>query len=270
MELFPEIKTIAEYQNWLPQLGHAVLILVAFWLGNILVRWILRAILSRTKVHQELITILIDNVLWVGIWIAGFVTAFRTFGVDLNSALASIGFLSVAVGFAAKDSLGNIIAGMMIFWDKPFQVGEWIEVEGQLGQVKYITVRSTRIKTLDNTYIILPNQTIINSPLINHSAHGAIRIKIPVSIGYDQSIDWARHTLLELPKDIAAISKEPEPDVVVSNLGDSGIELQLRVWLNDVSKERAIRYQLQEEIRKAFGDVDIEIPYPHRTVIMKK
>ncbi|MEZ4180277.1 MAG: mechanosensitive ion channel family protein [Candidatus Doudnabacteria bacterium] len=271
MEFLPyEIEKITQFDLWLPKALGFIGVLVVFWALNYVLRKILKAVLYRTKVHRELIVILVDNVLWLVLWITAFVVAFDYINVDVNAALAGIGFFGVAIGFAAKDSLGNIVAGMMIFWDKPFQVGEWIEVDEKFGQVKTITVRSTRIRTLDNTFIIIPNQTIINSALINHSAEGATRVKIAVSISYDQSIDWARQTLLLLPKEIPFILQEPAPDVIVSNLGDSGVELQLRIWLDDVSKERSVRFKLQELIRKAFAEVDIEIPYPHQTVILKQ
>lgn len=270
MEFLPILDKLIQYHIWLPKLGFAILILFGYWIGNLVVRKILKFILLRAKVNHELVSILIDSILWLVIWLIAFVTIFDYFGLDVTGALAGIGFLGVAIGFAARDSLGNIIAGMMIFWDKPFQVGEWIEIEGRLGQVKHITVRSTRIRTLDNTYIIIPNQTIINSPLINHSAYGATRVKIEIGIGYNQAIDLARKTLLKLPKNIETILKDPEPDVIVSSFGESAIELQLRVWIDDVRNERAIRFELQEQISKAFNKAGIEIPYPTRTVFMKK
>jgi small conductance mechanosensitive channel len=261
---------ITRLTEMLPQLMDAALVLFAFWLFNTIVRWFLRLSFLKASVHSSLVEILIDNVLWILIWIVALIVAANQLGVDLFASLTGVGFLSVAIGFAAKDSLGNIIAGMQIFWDKPFAVGDWIEVEDRFGEVKDITVRTTRIRTLDNTYIIIPNQTIINSPLINHSINGATRIKIVFSIGYGESIDWARQTLLEITSNIQYVLQDPAPDLIVRDLGESGMEMQLRVWLDDMSKEQRVRYKLNEEVRKALGDAQIEIPYPHRTIIMKK
>ncbi len=261
---------ITEIINMGPELINAALILFGFWLFNVVVRWFLRAAFKKANVHSSLVEILIDNVLWLVIWLIAFVVAANYLGLDLLAALTGVGFLSVAVGFAAKDSLGNILSGMLIFWDKPFLVGHWIEVNDRFGEVQDITVRSTRIRTLDNTFIVIPNQNIINSPLINHSINGATRIKIEFSIGYNESIDWTRQTLLEITDSIPEVLQDPAPDVIVRDLGESGIEMQLRVWLTDMSKEQRIRYKLNEEVRKALGDAQIEIAYPHRTVILKK
>lgn len=266
-----EIASVAtKFSEILPELFNAVLILFGFWLLNVIVRWFLRHTLNKASVHSSLAEILVDNILWALIWVIAFVIAANYLGVDLFASLTGVGFLSVAIGFAAKDSLGNIIAGIQIFWDKPFAVGDWIEVEGKFGEVKDITVRTTRIRTLDNTYIIIPNQTIINYPLVNHSVNGATRIKILFTIGYQESIDWTRQTILDIASNIQYVLADPAPDVIVRDLGESGIEMQLRVWLDDMSKEQRVRYKLNEEVRKALGDAQIEIPYPHRTVIMKK
>lgn len=266
-----DITSIAiKFSEILPELFNAVLILFGFWLVNVIIRWFLRHALNKADVHSSLAEILIDNILWAILWVVAFVTAANYLGLDLLASLTGVGFLSVAVGFAAKDSLGNIISGIQIFWDKPFSVGDWIEVEGKFGEVKDITVRTTRIRTLDNTYVIIPNQTIINYPLVNHSVNGSTRIKILFTIGYMESIDWTRQTLLQITDSVPEVLQDPAPDVIVRDLGESGIEMQLRVWLNDMSKEQRVRYKLNEEVRKALGDAQIEIPYPHRTVILKK
>ncbi len=261
---------VTKFTEMLPQLMDAALVLFGFWLFNVIVRWFLRHAFIKASVHSSLVEILIDNVLWAIIWVIAMVTAASYLGIDILATLTGVGFLSVAIGFAAKDSLGNIIAGIQIFWDKPFAVGDWIEVEDKFGEVNDITVRTTRIRTLDNTYVIIPNQTIINSPLINHSINGATRIKIYFTIGYHESIDWTRQTILDIASGVQYVLSDPAPDVIVRNLGESGIEMQLRVWLEDMSKEQRVRYKLNEEVRKALGDAQIEIPYPHRTVIMKK
>ena len=266
-----EITSIAtKFSEILPELFNAVLVLFGFWLFNVIVRWFLRHALNKANVHSSLAEILIDNILWAIIWLIALVVAANYLGLDLFASLTGVGFLSVAIGFAAKDSLGNIVAGIQIFWDKPFSVGDWIEVEEKFGEVVDITVRTTRIRTLDNTFVVIPNQMIINSPLVNHSINGATRIKILFSIGYGESIDWTRQTLLEITGSVPEVLSDPAPDVIVRDLGESGIEMQLRVWLNDMSKEQRVRFKLNEEVRKALGDAQIEIPYPHRTIIMKK
>ncbi len=263
----------SELINSLPKFSlflEAGFVLLVFWIINIILRFALLNILRIAKFNVNLVELLIDDILWLIIWVVAIAFALSRLGVNLSNTFAGVGFIGVAVGLAAKDSIGNIISGVLIFWDKPFAVGDWIEIENKFGQVKDITMRTTRIQTRDNTYVIVPNQNIINSALINHSVGGPTRIKAKVSIGYNESIDWARKVLLEITASMPEVLSKPEPDVIVKDLGESGIELELRVWLDQMAKEQFVHYKLNEEIRKALGDAQIEIPYPYQNVVIKK
>jgi small-conductance mechanosensitive channel len=206
---------------------------------------------------------LIDNVYRFAILIFGFVMAADQVGINVGAALAGIGVVGLAVGFAAQDTLANVIAGFLIFMDKPFEVDDWVTVGGQYGVVSSITMRSTRIRTNNNTYVVIPNKTIIDEVLVNHSKHGATRVDVPVGIAYKESIPRAREVLLRAVAEIDGVAEEPSPDVVVTEMGASSINLEVRVWIDQASVERPVFFRVMEASKLALDEAGIEIPYPH-------
>lgn len=220
--------------------------------------------------EEKLIELLIDKVYSTTIIILGLVMAASQLGVNVGAALAGLGVVGIAIGFAAQDTLANVIAGFMIFWDKPFGLGDWITVEQKYGMVTNITLRTTRIRTRSNTFIVIPNKTIIDEMIVNHSKHGESRIDIPVGIAYKESIDEARNVLLKAVSSIDGVMSEPEPDVVIDELGDSSVNMRVRVWVEIAEREKPVFFQCIEACKKALDEAGIEIPFPQRDVHMKK
>lgn len=247
----------------LPDIAAALFILFIFRLGFRLSRKPLKLVLERAGFHENLIKLLIDNVYKSILLFLGVVMAGGQIGINIGAMLAGFGVAGIAIGFAAQDSLANTIAGFMIFWDKPFEVGDWITVSDQYGQANRITLRSTRIKTNNNTYVVIPNKRVIDEVLVNHSKHGATRIEVPVGIAYKEKIPAARQVLLEKMKNIDGILKNPAPDVVVSQLGASSVDMIVRVWIGDAKDEKPVFYRVMEQSKLALDAAGIEIPYPH-------
>ena len=193
----------------------------------------------------------------------GIIMAGGQIGINIGALLAGFGVAGIAIGFAAQDSLANTISGFLIFWDKPFEVGDWITVADQYGQATEVTLRSTRIRTLNNTYVVIPNKNMIDEMLVNHSKHGSTRIEIPIGIAYKENIPEARKVILKKIQEIEIILKEPVPDVVVTQLGSSSVDMFVRVWINDAKNEKPVFYRVMEESKLALDTAGIEIPYPH-------
>lgn len=249
--------------TYLPAVFAALVVLTVFWLLYRLTRIPLKAVLERAGLHSALVSTLVDNVYKLTILVFALVMAAGQLGINVAAALAGIGVAGLAIGFAAQDSLANIIAGFTIFLDKPFQVGEWIHVAGQTGEVSGITMRSTRIRTVNNTYVIIPNQKIINEVLVNHSKHGATRVDVPVGIAYKEYIPKAREVLLQAISGVEGVLAEPAMDVVVDALGGSSVDLRVRVWIEDASQQAAVFARVVEASKLALDAAGIQIPYPH-------
>ncbi len=226
-----------------------------------------RKLLLRSKVQDAFARLLIDNVYKTIIFVATIITAAGQLGINLTAPLAGLGIAGIAIGFAAQDSLSNIIAGFLIFFDKPFKVRDYVTLGDHYGRVEQITMRSTRIRTQDNKYVVIPNKKIIDEVLVDHSTNGDTRLVIPVTIEYGASIDEARRAILEALDKIEGILKKPEPDVVVESLADSGVLLQARYWIANASEERKYHFAGTEAVKTALDSAGVAMAYPHIKVV---
>lgn len=248
---------------FLPQLLAAMLVMAVFWLLFRVTRRPLRAILLRADFQETLVRLMVDNLYRYSLMVIGLVMAASQLGIDVAAALAGIGIAGIALGFAAQDSVANVISGIMIFWDKPFVVGDWIKVEGEYGKVANITLRTTRIRTNRNTWVVIPNKTIIDAVLENFSKKGELRLDIPVGIAYKEDIRAAREVLLDAVRSLPDVMKQPEPDVVVESLGDSSVNLLVRVWIERADGLPRGTAAVVEASKLALDAAGIQIPFPH-------
>lgn len=248
---------------FLPRLGLAALVLAAFWVVFRVTKGPLSLILQKSGLQAVLVSLLIEKIYRLALILFGLVMAASQVGINVAAALAGLGVAGIAIGFAAQDLLSNIIAGFVIFIDKPFKVGDLIHVENEYGSVTDITLRSTRIRTRQNTYVVIPNKHIIDAVVINHSKHGETRVDVPVGIAYKENIPNARRVLLDAVSDVEHVVDDPAPTVVVDVLGGSSVNLLVRVWIRDAERERPVYYAVMEASKLALDAANIQIPYPH-------
>lgn len=249
--------------GYIPDVVVACAVLIGFWLFYRVSSLAIRGLLTRSGIHTTLISMLVDNVYRYTVLGFGIIMAADQIGVNVGAALAGIGVVGIAVGFAAQDTLSNIIAGFLIFLDKPFMVGDWLHVADQVGEVAEITMRTTRIRTKNNTWVVIPNKKIIDEVLVNHSKHGETRLDVPIGIAYKEHIPQAREVLLQAVQSIEGIVTKPEPQVVVTGLGASSVDLEVRVWISVASNEPPLYTKVLEVSKLALDEAGIEIPFPH-------
>ncbi len=255
--------------GYLPDVIAAVVILLFFWILFRLTRGSIKTVLRRIGFHETLVKMLVDSIFRVTLFIIAFIMAASQIGINVGAALAGLGVAGLALSFAAQDSLANIIAGFLVFIDKPFEVGDRISVADQYGRVSSITMRSTRIRTNNNTYVIIPNKKIIDEVLVNHSKHGETRVEVPVGIAYKEDVRAARKVLLEAIHGIDGVAEEPEPDVVVTELGDSSVNMNVRVWITKADDEKPVFFRVMEASKIALDEAGIEIPFPHLQLFLE-
>jgi small conductance mechanosensitive channel len=246
-----------------PKLLAAFLVMLAFWGLLKITQPPLRSVLRRADFADALVHLLIDNVYRLVLLGFGLIMAASQLGINVGAALAGVGVAGIAIGFAAQDSVANTIAGFLIFWDKPFQVGHIVSTQGEYGEVASITMRTTRIRTPNNTYVVLPNRKIIEDVLINHSMFGHTRVDVPIGIAYKERVDAAREVLLTVARDQPDVLSDPAPEIVMTDLGDSSVNLQIRVWISDARLERPVLVRVLEASKTALDTAGIEIPFPH-------
>ncbi|PSQ73486.1 MAG: mechanosensitive ion channel family protein, partial [Bacteroidetes bacterium QH_1_64_81] len=189
-------------------------------------------------------------------------------GVNIAVLIGGIGIAGIVAGFAARDSLENFIAGVTVLVDKPFGVGDYIKVDDQYGQVDEITLRSTRLRTVRNRIMVLPNTEMIKEKVMNHTKRNVLRLDIPFGIAYKERPDEAREVLLPIVEDDDRILSDPSPTAVVTEMDDSSVNMLLRFYLRDPSQEVSMRWEYTEKVRETLRDADIEIPFPHRQLFL--
>ena len=195
----------------------------------------------------------------------------KHFNYDILSLVTALGVGSLAIGLAAKDTLANMISGFTLMLDRPFRIGDRIQLGTQVGDVVDIGLRSTKIKGLDNTFLIIPNAELCNSTLINQAfpdLKGKGRIN--VGIGYGADVARAKELLVQCAASVPAVLSDPPPEAFFVNFGDSSLNLSLFFWVDDYTKLFPTTDQINCAINTCFQDNGINIPYPTRTVLYEK
>ena len=204
-------------------------------------------------------------VVFVGIAIA---FGFAGYGNFLQSLATVAAAATLAIGFAMQDVLANFVAGVFIFTDKPFKIGDWIEWDGNSGVVEDISFRVTRVRTFDNELLTVPNSQLTDGVIKNPVAKGQLRLQVPFGIGYEDDIERANEIILEEAHAHPDILDDPAPSVRLTDLGDSSVVLKSRIWIDDPSRADFVktRGQYVTAVKKRFDEEGIDIPYPNRTL----
>ena len=197
---------------------------------------------TSTKI-DDVIFDLLKRFSTVIIYVAAILQVLKVLGADIMPFVAGAGVAGIAIGFAAKDTLSNLIAGVLLLIDRPFEVGDRIEVwsapanSATWGDVIDIGLRATRIKTTDNIIIVIPNNEIMMRDIINYTTiTDEIRVRIPIGIAYDADVKKAKEVISNISLELEWVMKEPEPKVVVKTFGDSAVNLEARIWISDPRK----------------------------------
>lgn len=215
---------------------------------------------------------LFDNVAKVIIFGVGIYAVFVIWKIDMTAWLASAGIVGIAVGFAAKDTLSNLFAGVFILADGPYKVGDYVVLDrGDRGKVTHIGLRSTRILTRDDVEVTIPNSIIGNSTIINQSGGSSekLRIRVKVGVAYGTDIDQVREILLAVAGNESLVCSTPEPRVRFRVFGASSLDLELLCWVPKPEYRGRVIDALNTAIYKQFARFEIEIPYAKQDLYIK-
>ena len=243
--------------------------LLVFVIGIKVARWIAgiaERALTRAEVEPTA-ALFLRKVAYVILLVLLILTALSVLQVPMTSAFAVLGAAGLGIGLALKDSLSNIASGVMLVTLKPFKVGDVVTINGETGKVEAVSIFQTRIRNADNQVIVLPNSLITTDSIINMTPDTMRRIELVIGIGYDDDIDLARKTALEVIHADQRVLAEPAPDVLVYALGDNSVNLGIRCHAGNADYFAA-KCELTERIKKAFDREGISIPYPQRDVHM--
>ncbi len=245
-----------------------VMAIVVLIVGLIVIKWITKTMVKLMKkrdMNESLIPFLksLANILLKAMLI---ISVMGMVGIQMTSFIAVLGAAGLAVGLALQGTLQNFAGGVMILLFKPYEVGNFIEAQGFMGTVKEIQIFTTVLLTPDNRKVIIPNSPLATGSITNFSAMPTRRIDFSFGIGYTDDIDKAKEILLKMAeKDDRIIKDENPPAVMVESLGDSSVNLKLRVWLNS-EDYWDVFFDYTEGAKKKFDAASISIPFPQRDV----
>ena len=208
----------------------------------------------------------VENTIKVVLWVILIILVLANMGVDVSALIAGLGIMGFVVGFALKDTLGNLAAGVFILFHKPFRVGDWINIDGVVGGVERVGVAACTLSSPDGTKIVIPNSKIWGGVIQNYHGNKIRKIfNLDIGISYSDDIGKAIKIIKDILKKDKRVLKDPEPQVVVKSLGDNSVNIAVRPA---VSKDDywGVYFDIIREIKEQFDRKGITIPFPQRTV----
>ena len=219
---------------------------------------------------------LIIFVFRAAVWFGGLYLALSELGIELFGVLASLAVFSLIIGLAMQQTLGNIVNSFMLALDQPFEVGDRIEVEGKIGSVVSVGILSTKILTHEENLVVIPNNSLVNSTVINHARGGGdgvgrrISLVQDIGVGYGEDIAHVKYTVLKLMRECPYVISKPEPRVLLIELGEYAKIFRMYGWVEDYSDEFVARDWLLKSVDERFSSEGIEIPFPTAVEIAGK
>jgi small conductance mechanosensitive channel len=242
----------------------AILILVlGHWLMKFVTHWIERA-MTRAQVEPT-VTRFISHVSYFILLIVVVIIALGQLGIQTTSLLAMLSAAGLAIGLALQGSLTNFASGLLLILFRPIKQGDFVRAAGVEGTVQEVQILTTTLHTADNLRLTVPNSKIMQDTITNYSVTPTRRMQLTVGVSYDDDLQQVKHVLAALVAEESRILTEPAPVIGVSTLGESNIDFMIQVWVQRADVQK-VRFGLLEQIKLAFDQHGISIPYPQRTL----
>ncbi len=271
-----DLQWVAKMQEWLITNGASFLVDIVVFLiiivaGRFAIRAIcnvVRAMLKRSKRVHEALENFAVNVLNKVLWLVLLMIALPRLGVDIAPLIAGLGVTGFIVGFAFQETLGNLAAGLMITINAPFKKGDYVEAAGHAGFIDEINMMATAMITIDNKRIVIPNSKVWGTPIVNYTALDKRRVDLVVGISYSTDIEKAREVIGRVLEANDLVLDDPAPDIEVVEMADSSVNLAVRPWCR-TEHYWDVFFSVNREIKKAFDEHEIEIPFPQLDVHLR-
>lgn len=266
------IETIQLIPNYIVKFAPSILLaLIIFIVGRIIVRKASSGTVKATEkipnIDATLARFFGSLVLFVGMG-AVIIMALSAMKINLAFMATIIAALVLALGFALQESLGDFASGIMLALFRPFKVGDQVEVAGETGVVLETGLFSTRLVTRDNIAISVGNGAIFGGTIKNYFHDGKLRLDTDIGVSYDADLDKSISTILAAVKDNPRVHQDPAPWAKVTSLGDSSVNIQLRLW-SDAEDHRKLKMEISQPIKRALDKAGIEIPYEHCSIVKR-
>lgn len=243
-------------------------LVVGYLVAGVVSRFVRRRITAMPNIEDTLGVFFSSLVRWLILAVV-VIAVLQVFGFQATSLVAVLGAATLAIGLALQGTLADLAAGVLLITFRPYRLGQYVDINGTAGTVRDVSLFTTELVTPDNVQIIMPNGKAWGSIITNYSAHDIRRLDLNFGIDYGDDADKAIDIILQAASRDARVHKEPEPWVRVVNLGDSSVDLGVRLWCA-AADYWELKFALTKEIKTAFDRGGITIPYPHRVEVMKK
>ena len=253
--------------NMMDIIGGIAVLVIGLMVAGLVSRGVAKALSKADRLDQSVSNLLASLVKYA-LWIVVGVTVLTQFGVETTSIIAALGGVALAIGLALQGTLSNVASGVMILVQKPFRVGEAINVGSITAVVQNIGLFTTELKQFDGLFVMIPNNELWNKPIINYHRHPTRRFELVVGIGYGDSMEKARKELLALAEADERVLSDPAPAAFVNSLDDSSVGIGLRVWCN-TPDYLGLSWDLTEAAKARFDDVGLTIPFPQREILTR-
>jgi len=264
MEAIQDIDFMEIVTTYGPNLVWAILTLVVgLWIVKLVVQGVRKG-LDKGDTEETLKSFLV-SIVSILLKVMVYITALGMLGVEMTSFIAILGAAGLAVGLALSGALQNFAGGVIILLFKPFKVGQFIEAQGHMGTVREIQIFATVLKTPDNKTILIPNGSLANGSMTNFSVEEKRRVDWTFGIGYGDDIDKAYEVIKRLLSEDERILDDPQPFLALKELGDSSVDITVRVWVK-AGDFWPVHFRMNEEVYKTFEKEGLSIPFPQRDV----
>lgn len=248
-----------DFTHFIPVMRAVVILVAGYFIARLITASMLKLVGKHLSKQQQG---LFRRILFYGLIVVFMVSALHEMGFKLSVLLGAAGILSVAIGFASQTSASNLISGLFLLAERPFVVGDVIRVGSTTGEVLAIDLLSAKLRTFDNLYVRIPNETMLKSEVTTLTRFPIRRLDVPVGVAYKEDTEKVRELLLAIAHQNPLCLDEPAPRFMFLGFGDSAQNLQLNVW---VKRENFLdlKNTIHHEIKKTFDTHGVEIPFPH-------
>lgn len=249
-----------------------VLLAVVLLLVCLIVKRVILSVLGKGLKHSHIeksFHTFIRSAINIVLWFVTIMIVAQSLGINTTSLLTLIGIAGLAISLSVQDSLSNLAGGITILGTKPFTVGDYVEIGGTAGTVLQIGMIHTRLNTLDNCRIVIPNSTVVTSQVNNYSTEGSRRVDLTFSASYEAPVETVKETLMEIMNGHEKVLSQPAPFARLSKYDDSGIEYTVRAWCKNADYWD-VHFDILEQVKTAFDEKGIAMPYPQMEVTLKK